>query len=132
MERIAPILEKEHNYIVDLNIELIIELLNIMNLNNTTLVRASELKLEKKGVDSIDEILQILNADTYLTGQGRGTARYLDVNHMQKLDINVRYVSNNFPEYSQHNSGFVPGLSIIDIILNCGPERTRDILLGEC
>jgi hypothetical protein len=130
-EKISPILEKNHNKLVDLNIDLIVELLDILDMRNTTLIRASDLGLKKYGADSIKEILIKLKADTYLTGKGNGTSRYLDIDEMLKIGIDVHYVSDSFPEYAQNCKRFVPGLSIIDVILNCGPDETRNIILKD-
>jgi hypothetical protein len=130
-ERIAPILEKKYEMISNLNIDLITELLSILNIGDTTLIRASDMGLEKTGADSIEEILMKLNADIYITGQGSGTSRYMNKDEMNAIGIDVHFVSNNFNKYSQPRGGFIAGLSIIDVILNCGPEETRSILLKE-
>jgi|SaaInlStandDraft_5_1057022.scaffolds.fasta_scaffold31628_1 hypothetical protein len=130
-ERISPVLENQHSMLSSLNIDLITVLLDILDIKDTTLIRASDMELERNGADSIKEILLKLKADSYITGKGKGTSRYLNKNEMHEIGVGVHFVSDNFPEYDQHRNEFIPGLSIIDVILNCGPEETRNILLKD-
>jgi hypothetical protein len=130
-EKIAPILDKKHRLLVDLNIELIEVLMDIVGIKHTTLIRASSMELESKRADSIEEILLKLQADTYLTGQGKGTDRYLNMDKMKDRGIDVHFVTNTIIEYPQLRGKFIAGLSIIDAILNCGPEEVHSILLED-
>jgi hypothetical protein len=130
-DNIAPILSKEHRFIADLNIELITVLMEIIGIKNTAIVRASSMDLESDGANSIDDILSILKADVYLTGQGSGTSRYLNIDKMNSRGIDVRFVKDSFPEYRQPHKTFIGGLSIIDAILNCGPEEVYSMIVKD-
>ena len=47
-------------------------------------------------------------------------------------EINIVYQNYNLVGYSQINSNeFVPGLTIIDAMMNCGFKETRKLVLGE-
>lgn len=58
--------------------------------------------------------------DTYLSGQGGW--KYNDPDLFNMASIELRYQEFECPEYPQSWGEFVPNLSIIDLILNCGPE----------
>jgi hypothetical protein len=42
--------------------------------------------------------------------------------------IGVTFLNFDHPAYPQQHSGFVPYLSIIDMLINIGPEQTRDLI----
>ena len=130
-EYLAPVLEQDHDLLADLNIKLIHAVLEILGVDHVRLVRASEMELTVEGAGSIDEILAKLGATTYLTGQGKGTARHLDEEAMSANGVKVEFVSDELPAYPQRHGEFEAGLSIMDAILNVGPEQTLAILKGE-
>ena len=124
-------LSKEYSFISDLNINLIKAILDILDINQVDLLSASSLMLHNSGADSIEEILLKLGATTYLTGSGRGTTRHLNLDRMHEVGIHTHFISSNFPDYPQRGDSHIPGLSILDCILNCGPQYTRKILLSN-
>ncbi len=127
-ERLAPIMTADHERIADLNVSLIKEIADILGLTDVRFARASEMGLSAAGATSIPEILARTGAQAYVTGRGAGTMRYLDECDLRSKRIETRFVSDEFLPYPQQVPGFEPNLSIIDVLLNCGPERTRAIL----
>ena len=52
----------------------------------------------------------------------------MDMDMFARAGIRVRYQNFVLPEYPQKNaSSFVPGISALDILFNCGIEGTRKI-----
>jgi hypothetical protein len=51
----------------------------------------------------------------------------------EEKEINVIYQDFSCPHYPQHwsrdTNGFIPNLSILDLILNCGPDSLK-VLTG--
>jgi len=71
--------------------------------------------------DPNDRLIQIVNCfdgDTYLSGIGG--KNYLKLYKFEAAKINVVFQKFNPPTYSQQFEGFLPNLSIIDMLFNCG------------
>jgi hypothetical protein len=70
-------------------------------------------------------------ADTYLAGAGGRD--YMDVSLFEEAGVAVEFQDFTCPVYPQRWAGtcdeFIPDLSVIDLLLNCGPQ-SRDVLMG--
>lgn len=118
--------EKTWTSLVDLNIRLISEVTGFLALK-TSLVRSSELGVEGEGVRKLVGILKAVGGATYLSGTGRGSFRYMDESVFEAEGVAVQYQSFVSPTYTQLWGEFVPDLSIIDVLFNCG-DRTLDVV----
>lgn len=68
-----------------------------------------------------------LGAEVYLSGRGASLA-YLDRDAFADSGIQIVFQDFQHPVYPQiHTSEFVPGISILDMLFNCGIEETRRI-----
>jgi len=92
---------------------------------STTLYVVSEFE-EDFGIRS-ERLLNIckrLEADVYLSGQG--ARAYNDEALFSSNEIQLVYQNFNHPVYPQlHGGEFVAGLSVIDLLFNCGPDSAR-------
>ena len=71
-------------------------------------------------------ICKSVNADIYLSGNG--AKKYMDIDSFSKAGITVQYQKFVHPEYPQkYSKDCVKGLSILDVLLNCGIEDTREL-----
>ncbi|MDR9417009.1 MAG: WbqC family protein [Gracilimonas sp.] len=68
-------------------------------------------------------ICQHFGGDTYFSGQG--AKKYNDPEMFKKAGINLTYQKFVHPTYSQLFDGFISNLSVIDLLLNEGPEAAR-------
>jgi hypothetical protein len=66
--------------------------------------------------------------DTYLSGLG--AQKYNDEEAFKETGIDLVYSDFEQPVYPQLWGGFVPNLSIIDLLFNCG-KKSLEILLGD-
>jgi hypothetical protein len=80
----------------------------------------------KKSELILDSCLKT-NANVYLAG--RGAKKYLDINLLQKNGISVIFSKFDHPIYPQLWGDFIPNLSIIDLLFNCGKD-SKEILLS--
>jgi hypothetical protein len=89
----------------------------------TPLVRSSELTVSGSKGELILDICRVLGANVLLGGNG-ASRRYLDVERFGSLGIRVEWQGFRHPRYPQHppHTGFVEGLSALDLIFNCGPD----------
>lgn len=75
------------------------------------------------------DLLGKVGATHYLSGTGaRG---YMDESVFAAADIAVVWQSFEHPVYPQQFDGFIPYLSTIDVLFNCGIAGARRLLRGE-
>jgi len=72
------------------------------------------------------EICKIIGGDVYLSGDGAKS--YNDIELYKKNSVQLIYQNYSIPEYSQSSNKFVPGLSIIDVLFNCGFCETENLI----
>lgn len=75
--------------------------------------------------EKIIKILKIVNAETYISGQGG--KNYLNLELFKKEGINVIFQNFQHPVYNQLYGSFISNLSILDLLFNEG-EKSLDII----
>jgi hypothetical protein len=84
------------------------------------LVRASDLIGEiADPTQRLIRLVKLVGGDTYLSGAGG--FNYQDLGQFDRAGIRVVRSRCTFPEYPQLWGSFSPGLSIVDLLFNCGP-----------
>jgi hypothetical protein len=117
--------------IVLLNIH-IIEYLALQLGLRTTFVQASKLGLEGKRTALLLEICKMFGAERYVSSVGAREYMKEDgaQEAFQNAGIKVEFLQFSHTPYRQLFGEFVPGLSFIDCLFNCGPESSK-ILFDE-
>ena len=113
--------------LIDVNIALfnfVIETLRIKK----KIYLASELKLEGSKTDLLISIVKTLNGDIYLSGAGG--RNYIDEEKFKKEHIEIRYYQYGSFVYPQLWGKFIPNLSILDLLFNCG-EESRNMIINR-
>jgi WbqC-like protein len=96
----------------------------------TPLVRSSELGVDGAKSGLILNLCRAVGADTLLAGLG-GSRHYLDADEFAQAGVRIVFQEFTHPVYPQCGAApFIPGLSAIDALFNCGP-RARDFLSGQ-
>lgn len=128
-----PMIENWLNFesqsLSEFNTHLILKACELFEIK-TELRIASQLPLtndDKNG--RLIEICKLLGANIYLSG--KGAQKYMDMALYENAGIAVEFSSFNHPEYKQLHGDFIPGLSFIDAIMNCGAEETRRLISGS-
>ncbi len=129
-----PIIESiymmNHDFVMDLNVELMEAVFNLLGMN-VPVVYASSLDAVGSRSELLANICSEIGADTYLSGKsGRD---YLE---LDKFDMEVQFHDFAHPTYTQKHNGkplpyFVPYLSIIDALFNVGAEQTKSLIYGK-
>ncbi len=119
---LAAIIATEHEYLVDLNIELLDFLISALAID-VEVVRASTLGISSKRSDYLADVVAAVGGQAYLSG--RGARDYLDEEVLMREGIGVYWQDFYHPVYPQVDGGFVANLSAIDLVLNCGPDGPR-------
>ena len=112
----------------ELNVTLIKLIKALMGIN-TMLILSSEMNIEARGAEKIISIVRELKADKYITGEGKGSKRYIAEEEFKKNNIELIYQQFKHPVYHQLWGDFVPNLSVIDLLFNEG-EKSLEILMG--
>lgn len=70
-----------------------------------------------------------LDCDTYLSNLG--SSAYVQIDEFTDVGLNHRYIDYKGVTYRQQFGGFEPGLSVLDMLMNCGRDKTREIVLDR-
>jgi len=122
---------KEWASLNDINYEMFYFYLEALGIK-TKIVKASDLKVE--GIDNVRliNICKKLGADTYLSG-AYALEVYLDEKVFNDAGIKVSLQDWHCPEYSQQfpKAGFIPDMSIVDLLFNHGPKSMEIMLKND-
>jgi WbqC-like protein family len=95
-------------------------------------VKASKLSMEGKRTNLLLDICKMFGADRYVSSIG--AKNYMEEDGaksiFEKEGIAVEFLEVNLPKYPQLFGEFVPELSVVDLVFNCGPDSSK-ILFGE-
>lgn len=133
-EPTMAVLEKvffsEWSWLVDLDLYIQKILLDILGGCGAEIIRSSELDLrvEHGKTDKLLELCQVLGAD-YLY-DSMGARVFFDERLFASSGIRVVFQDFKPPVYEQVFEPFIPGLSVLDLIMNCGPS-SLEVLLGD-
>jgi hypothetical protein len=119
-EELETLYLKDWNKLVDLNIEIIRLMSRKLGINTKILIASELPDITGEGSDRNLSISKTLNAKVYLSGNG--AKAYNDEESFARNSIKIIYNSFEHPIYPQIGKNFLPNLSIIDLLFNCGPE----------
>ncbi len=126
---IENVLSAKHELLSAMNVELIKLFCEKLNIT-TPIVLASEMNLSADEKNNrIIEICKSLDATIYQSGNG--ARKYNDENLFATNNIKLHYTSFSPAEYPQLHGEFIKGLSVIDVVMNCGWEKTADLVKGN-
>ncbi len=117
--------KKEWQYLADLNEYMLKWFLKELGIN-VEYHKASELNFEGHKSDLVLDMCKKLGANLYIFGAlGKDYAKEENFN---KDGIKIYFQDYKHPEYPQLHNGFLPYMSIIDLLFNCG-EKSLGILM---
>jgi len=117
------LLTKEFLKLSDLNIFIIKEICKILKIN-TSFEIAKNLKSIGKKDQLLANICHELKAKEYVTVEG--AKNYIENSQeFKKKNIPINFFNYNQIEYKRGNGKFIPNLSIIDLIFNCGHDTKK-------
>ncbi|CEG13899.1 WbqC-like family protein [groundwater metagenome] len=105
----------------ELNVELIKKIMKILRIDSK-IVFSSDVPAKADKNERIIEIIKYFNADTYISGKGSGSQRYVFEEEFEKNDIKVIFDEFIHPIYKQTHPGFVPNMSVLDLLFNIGDK----------
>jgi hypothetical protein len=92
---------------------------------HTKFIRSSELGAEGSKTDRLIWILKKVGATHYISGPS--AADYIEREKFEEAAISLEFMVYDYHEYPQINGQFQPQVSILDLIMNVGPDAFRNI-----
>ena len=125
-DELHEIYGKKWDRLIDLNLKLIETVRNWLGIK-TRLKFASELpETTLKGTELILSHCRELKADEYLSGMGG--KNYLEQEQFDNDNIRLEFQNYTPVVYPQRFGDFVPNLSVIDLLFNCGKDSLSRIM----
>ncbi|NOZ28633.1 MAG: WbqC family protein [Chloroflexi bacterium] len=115
---------RNHRLLIDLNMDLLAFLMAAFDIQ-VEIRKASSLPVTGKRTDLLVEIVKAVGGDVYLSGLG--ARAYLEEEKFARAGIRVVWQEFEHPVYPQLYGEFIPNLSSLDFLFNCG-EQCRAIL----
>lgn len=124
---LEPLLKTKWQRLVDLNLHGIRDVAGLLGIA-TPLLRTSALpegirRTLGSGSGRNLQICQYLGARTYVSGQG--ARDYNEERAFAAAGISLEYATFSHPVHPQIGDGFIPGLSVLDLLFNCGPQSKK-------
>jgi hypothetical protein len=113
--------------LIDFNLKIIRYLMKHLQIN-TEVILLSELDIPAKGVHLLIEMCRKLEASQFLAQ--RDARKYLDADRFTEAGIQLMDVKPPSQVYPQLWGSFIPNLSALDLVLNCG-SKAHDIMTGR-
>ena len=120
---------REWDFLLDLSLETIQYLKGELKIN-TPLLRSSELGESGNKSERLISICKQLGATQYLSGES--ARNYISEKDFSDQGIGLEYQNYQHPEYPQRYEGFVPFLSTIDLLFNCGEKSMEFLKKTDC
>jgi hypothetical protein len=105
-------------------------LAGMLRFDTSKLILGSTLNAKGSSTDLLISMVKSVGGTGYLCGGG--ASGYQEDEKFSLEGLTLKYQDFSHPVYLQFNtSEFVPGLSIIDALMNCGPEGTRALIFDD-
>ena len=125
MPAIQDVYRTPSQQLVDLNLQLLDLICEWLDIHIPR-VRSSELAAVGTKSEMIANVVAAVDGTHYLSGIG--ARDYHDQEQFDRIGINVIWQDFHHPRYTQLHGEFIPYLSILDALFNCGPEGTAQML----
>jgi hypothetical protein len=119
LPELEEVLERPWKRLVDLDLAVVEVVRGWLGLERR-IELASRLGIEGQQSERLVRICRHFDARTYYSGAAARS--YLDVDLFERHGIRVAWQDFTHPVYAQLHGTFVPYLSIVDLVFNCGAE----------
>ena len=126
-DELFGIIDKDFDFLLDLNLELIDRLCKILSIQTKT-VLSSELNIKGDRMDRLISIIRHFKGDIFY--EGSAGKDYIDLSEFDQSGIETRFQDYNHPIYKQLYGEFISHLSVIDLLFNHG-QNSLNIITGS-
>ena len=124
---LASLIKLQTNSLVDYNVNAIRSIVTALGLDRGRMVMGSELSAGNRSTERLVELVRAVGGDSYLVGGG--AQGYQEDHVFDQAGLKLVYQEFQHPAYPQQGtSQFVPGLSVVDALMNCGYDGTAELL----
>jgi hypothetical protein len=124
------LLLNEESNISDYNIHAITAIVDFLGLDTGKLKRSSHFSFQSRSNELLCDLTLYAGGSTYLAGGGADD--YQDEAVFVEKGVELRYQEFKHPVYFQKGGReFVPGLSIVDTLMNMGREGTKKLIIEQ-
>jgi len=121
-DTLLPLMDYPSPKLADFTISFIEKLKGLIDIS-TPLIRSSELHGSGVKADLLASLCKEVGATSYVSPPG--SKEYLDAsNAFKNIGLPVNYFEFKHPEYPQMYGEFLPYMSIIDMLFNCGEQSS--------
>jgi hypothetical protein len=114
--------------LVDIDMHLILKLAESLGIDTNKIVRSSSLNFTGDRIERLINICSHLGADTFY--EGASGRNYIEPEVFLSHGIKVEFQDYKHPTYNQLYGSFVPYLSVVDLLFNCG-EKSLSIIANQ-
>ena len=116
---------KKWTYLAELNEHMLRWFLEKLEIN-VEFLKASDFDFIGTKSDLVFDMCKKMNASTYIFGKlGED---YAEIDDFKNAGINVVFQNYIHPTYKQLHKDFIPNLSVLDLLFNCGPNSNEIIM----
>lgn len=95
----------------------------------TEILYDTDYDFEGKKTDLLIDYCHKLDCNMYMSNLG--SAAYVQINEFNAVNIDHIFIDYKPVTYEQCYPGCEQGLSILDMLMNCGTEKTKEILMND-
>lgn len=121
---LEEIYNKDWKYLSNLNIELIKFFVKYLKIK-TNIFLSSNIRVEGNSNQKLINLCKYFDADTFVVK--KNTEHYHPKKIFLENNIEFKYISNKIINYEQQGDNFIPSLSILDYVSNCGSSLIEQI-----
>lgn len=115
------------NDLTKFNLSIINSICSLLGIDTSHFILGSSLETSGNSTDLLISIVKKTDCNIYMCGGG--ASKYQEDEKFQSNGIKLLYQNFKHPVYPQFNTGeFIPGLSILDTLMNCGIAGTKKII----
>jgi hypothetical protein len=118
---------KKYVLLRDLNVEIIKLICDILGIKKK-IVFSSELNLKDENMEKTEKVVNLCKSQKIIhLYDAKGAEEILKAPMFEKENIKISFQDYRHLEYPQLWGKFVPYLSVIDLLFNCGPDSIKYI-----
>lgn len=127
---LESIYARNHRLLVDLNMDLIRFFFDCMRITTGVALQSPLGMRRESGSSLLVSVSRAVAADSYLALPP--VEKYLDAGLFRAANIGLRFARFDPPVYPQLWGDFRANLSVLDLLLNCGPAKSMEIIGKSC
>lgn len=127
MPIVVKLLQNNDNNVAEYNIKAITQIASLLQIDLSKFKRSSQIPTFYRSTDLLCELTSAVGGSVYMCGGGAND--YQKDSVFDEKGLILQYQNFLHPVYSQRGSSeFVPGLSIIDALMNIGVSGVAELL----